>query len=74
MKTIIWILIAVIVVVAAYLLIGGNLKSPTGEPSGSLDIQPGSDTTTAIENDLNAIDTGDLDAELKDIDAQLNDL
>ena len=72
-KTIVYVIIAIIVIVAVYFAITQKTQSPA-PGSDSLQVQPGGDTTTAIQNDLDSIDTGDLDAELKNIDDQLNDL
>ena len=73
-KTIVWIIVAIIVVVAVYFTVTQKTHLPATETSDSLQIQSGSDTTAAIQNDLNSIDTGNLDAEMKNIDDQLNNL
>ncbi|MEK7169328.1 MAG: hypothetical protein AAB377_02115 [Patescibacteria group bacterium] len=76
MKTIVYVIVAIIVVIAVYFAVTQNTQSlaPIGGVSDSLQIQSGSDTTAAIQNDLNSIDTGNLDAEMKNIDDQLNNL
>ena len=76
MKTIVYVIVAIIVVIAVYFAVTQNTQSPApiGGVSDSLRVQPGNDTTTAIQDSLNSIDTGNLDAEMKNIDDQLNNL
>ncbi len=69
-RTLIWAGVVVIAAVIVYLLLGQKGEAPT-EPVDQIGQQ---DTTTAVQEQLNSIDTGNLDAELKDIDSQLNNL
>jgi flagellar basal body-associated protein FliL len=72
LKSIIAVVVAIIVIIVlAYSLSGQKTETPT-VPSDSL--SAGNDTTAGIQNDLNAVDMGNLDAELNDIDTQLNNL
>lgn len=44
------------------------------EPPNSVPVSTATDTTTVIEQDLNAVDLGNLDAEFQTIDQDLNTL
>ena len=71
-KTWLWVALVVVVVVAGWLWLSRQATAPTLEVSGPPLSE--SDTTSAIEQELNATDFGDLEAELQATDADLNSL
>lgn len=66
--------IVIILVVVAVLVIWLAIR--TSAPAGPADTAEilGQDTTPAINEQLNSLDLGDLDAEFQQIDADLNQL
>lgn len=70
-KTWIWILIAVVVLVLVWTVWQyGFFNRVAVQEEALLD----NDTTAAIDNDLNAVDMGNPDEDLKQLDADLNQL
>jgi len=71
-KTWLWILIAVVVLTLFWITwqYGFFSRPITKEEPSLLD----NDTTTAIEKDLNAVDVGNPDQDLKNLDSDLNQL
>ena len=71
-KTWVWVVLVVAAVAAGWLWLSRQATAPAleiaGPPLGE------SDTTSAIETELNATDFGDLEAELQATDADLNSL
>lgn len=66
--------IIIVLVILAVLVIW--LVSKTSAPGGPADADEilGQDTTSAINEQLESLDLGDLDAEFQEIDADLNQL
>lgn len=66
--------IVIILVVLAVLIVWLAARSP--EPTIPADTAEilGEDTTSAINEQLESLDLGDLDAEFQQIDAELNEL
>ena len=60
-----WVIIAIIVVTAGFVWYRYYF-APSSEPLS------GEDTTAAIENDLGAVDLGDLDSDFQSVDKDLN--
>ena len=71
-KNWIWILIAVVVLALLWAAwqYGFFSRSITKEEASLLD----NDTTAAIDKDLNAVDVGNPDQDLKNLDSDLNQL
>ncbi|KKS44208.1 hypothetical protein A2567_01410 [Candidatus Azambacteria bacterium RIFOXYD1_FULL_42_11] len=67
-KTWIWILIVVVVLALAWTAWQYGFLSRLEAPLSS------DDTTTAIDKDLNAVDVGNPDQDLKQLDTDLNQL
>lgn len=65
---IVWVVVIVLVVLAAILIFSQGPAMAPGPEIGT------GDTTSAIDAQLGSIDLGDLEAELGDIDADLNQL
>ncbi|MFH0712449.1 MAG: hypothetical protein V2A55_01145 [Candidatus Jorgensenbacteria bacterium] len=66
----------VIIVIVLALVIWFIFRSPEPvfSPEAGTTGVLGGDTTSAINNDLNSLDLGDLDSEFQQIDADLNQL
>lgn len=65
-----WVALAIVIVIAAFLIWwqGPAAQAPAGTTIGT------DDTTSAIGSQLDGIDVGDLNNELQNIDADLNQL
>ena len=72
MKKVIWIIILIVIVIVGF-LIWGRRVSRVSAPPGA-DIVPGNDTTSAINQDLNSLNLGDINQEFQAIDSELNQL
>ena len=65
-KTWIWVVVVVLLAVALWWWNQQSAIAPEIVSEG--------DTTVAIDQDLNAVDLGDVDAELQDLEADVNSL
>lgn len=71
-KILVWVgIIAVIAAIITYFLLGQKSEAPAESTANQIDQQ---DTTVAAQEQLDSIDIGNLDADLKNIDDQLNSL
>lgn len=73
MKKTLTIIIVLAVLAVLIIWLVTRTSAPTIGPEGATDVL-GGDTTSAINEDLNSLDLGDLDAEFEQIDADLNQL
>jgi hypothetical protein len=72
MKKILTIIIVLVVLAVLVFWLATRTSAPTG-PADTAEIL-GEDTTSAINEQLEGLDLGDLDAEFQQIDAELNQL
>lgn len=74
-KTVISTLVILAVLIVGYILIApASDKQMTQENSGQQITEPSADTLEGFQQDIEAIDLGNLDQEFSDIDVDLNSL
>lgn len=70
-RTLIWAVIVIIAAILVYFLLGQKSEAPAESTTDGIGQE---DTTAAIQGQLDSINTDSLDADLKNIDDQLNSL